>query len=127
MAAVTDFPRAVVVTLAQAIVYLRSFDIADALLQVKFFSKFTTRAHMLLNGNTLSNLSVYTIFLSFPLVLNTRTKTREVYENQTDYATKGSLLWILDKTVTRFGARLLKSWVGRPLIDRAYAQQSGCA
>lgn len=45
---------------------------------------------------------------------------REIYQNQTDFTTKGSLLWILDKTMTRFGARLLKSWVGRPLLDRAY-------
>lgn len=58
MAAVTDFPKAVVITLARAIAYLRTFSIADAFLQVKFFGKFTTKAHMLLNGNTLANLSV---------------------------------------------------------------------
>lgn len=41
----------------------------------------------------------------------------EIYRNQTDYTTKGSLMWILDQTSTKFGARMLRSWVGRPLVD----------
>lgn len=31
-------------------------------------------------------------------------------------------MWILDRTKTKFGARLLKSWVGRPLVDMTYVQ-----
>jgi DNA mismatch repair protein MSH3 len=58
MASVADFPRRVVVVLAHAIKHLSAFDIADAFLETNFFSKFTTRTHMLLNGNTLTNLSV---------------------------------------------------------------------
>src|SRR5690625_4739617 len=30
----------------------------------------------------------------------------------------GSLLWVLDKTVTAMGARTLKKWLERPLMDR---------
>ncbi|MGY3716626.1 DNA mismatch repair protein MutS [Sutcliffiella cohnii] len=30
---------------------------------------------------------------------------------------KGSLLWLLDQTVTAMGGRLLKQWIDRPLID----------
>ena len=45
---------------------------------------------------------------------------REIYRNETDGATRGSLMWILDHTSTRFGARLLRSWVGRPLVDMRY-------
>ncbi len=30
----------------------------------------------------------------------------------------GSLLWFLDKTKTAMGARLLKSWVEKPIVDR---------
>jgi DNA mismatch repair protein MSH3 len=56
MAEVTDFPKQVVVALAHAIKYLSAFSIADALTQTKFFTKFTTRAHMVLNANTLANL-----------------------------------------------------------------------
>lgn len=43
---------------------------------------------------------------------------REIYRNETDASARGSLIWVLDRTVTRFGARLLKSWVGRPLVDK---------
>ncbi|WP_066173210.1 DNA mismatch repair protein MutS [Bacillus marinisedimentorum] len=31
---------------------------------------------------------------------------------------KGSLLWLLDKTVTAMGGRMLKQWIERPLLDR---------
>jgi hypothetical protein len=58
MAEVTDFPKQVVVALAQCIEYLSAFRVADALLATNFFAKFTTRAHMLLNANTLTNLCV---------------------------------------------------------------------
>ncbi|KAH7889258.1 muts domain V-domain-containing protein [Phlebopus sp. FC_14] len=93
----------VVITLAHAIRYLSAFSIADAFLGARFFTKFAHKTHMLLNANTLTNL--------------------EVYQNQTDYTTTGSLLWILDRTTTKFGARLLKSWVGRPLTDQRALQE----
>ena len=32
---------------------------------------------------------------------------------------KGSLLWVLDKTKTAMGGRLLRSWLEKPLLDRA--------
>ncbi|WP_027408769.1 DNA mismatch repair protein MutS [Anoxybacteroides tepidamans] len=31
---------------------------------------------------------------------------------------KGSLLWLLDETVTAMGGRLLKQWLDRPLLDK---------
>ncbi|KAG5647140.1 hypothetical protein DXG03_001095 [Asterophora parasitica] len=80
MAEVADFPKRVVIALAHAIKYLSAFSIADAFLETRFFSKFTTKAHMLLAANTLTNL--------------------EIYRNETDHTTKGSLLQLLDKTKT---------------------------
>ncbi|KAH9001542.1 DNA mismatch repair protein MSH3 [Lactarius akahatsu] len=103
MAEVAGFPKQVIIALAQSIGYLSAFRVADALLAANFFSKFTTRAHMLLNGNTLTNL--------------------EIYQNETDFTTKGSLIWILDKTATKFGSRLLHSWVGKPLVDVKILQE----
>ncbi|KAI9456446.1 DNA mismatch repair protein MSH3 [Russula earlei] len=103
MAEVADFPKQVIMALAQCIEYLSAFRVADTLLATKFFAKFTTRAHMLLNGNTLTNL--------------------EIYQNDTDFTSKGSLMWILNKTVTKFGSRLLRSWVGKPLMDIAVLQE----
>ena len=32
---------------------------------------------------------------------------------------RGSLLWILDRTETSMGGRLLRSWIERPLLDKA--------
>lgn len=98
MAAITDFPKRVVVALAHAIKHLSEYGVADAFLETRFFSVFATRAHMLLSANTLTNL--------------------EIYRNETDGSVRGSLMWILDRTKTKFGARLLRSWVGRPLIDK---------
>lgn len=42
----------------------------------------------------------------------------EITETLRDKNKKGSLLWVLDKTVTSMGARLLKKWLEQPLIDR---------
>ncbi|KAF8843625.1 hypothetical protein BDN67DRAFT_964104 [Paxillus ammoniavirescens] len=99
---ISSLPQQVVIALVHAIKYLSAFRIADAFLGARFFTKFTNRTHMLLNANTLTNM--------------------EVYQNQTDYTTTGSLIWVLDRTSTKFGARLLRSWVGRPLTDQQALQ-----
>lgn len=36
---------------------------------------------------------------------------------------KGSLLWLLDETKTAMGARLLKQWVDKPLVDRSKIEE----
>lgn len=118
MAAIADFPKRVVIVLAAAIKHLSAYGIADAFLETKFFSKFTTRTHMLLNANTLKNLYVSSVLWTF--VWRSAFTRREIYRNETDFTSKGSLMWILDKTTTKFGARLLRSWVGRPLIDKRH-------
>jgi DNA mismatch repair protein MSH3 len=117
MAAVAGFPKLVVIVLAHAIKHLQRFNIADLLVETQFFQKFTTRVHMLLNGNTSANL--WESFVCFTRCTY-RHFCREIYRNQTDYSTKGSLIWILDRTKTKFGARMLKNWVGRPLVDMAW-------
>ena len=43
----------------------------------------------------------------------------ELVEAMRTKSKRGSLLWVLDKTKTAMGARLLHSWVLRPLIDPA--------
>lgn len=42
----------------------------------------------------------------------------ELIETLRDKKKQGSLLWILDKTVTAMGGRLLKKWLERPLISK---------
>nr|WP_039809038.1 DNA mismatch repair protein MutS [Jeotgalibacillus malaysiensis] len=43
----------------------------------------------------------------------------ELTENNRSGAKKGSLVWLLDETVTAMGSRQLKSWVERPLINQS--------
>ena len=51
------------------------------------------------------------------LDLHTR-QNMELTETLRDKQRKGSLLWVLDKTKTAMGGRLLKRWLEEPLIER---------
>ena len=86
------------ICLSAMITHLTDYGLQHVFDLTKYFQSFSARSHMLLNGNTLTSL--------------------EVYRNQTDNAERGGLFWTLDRTQTRFGQRLLRSWVGRPLLDR---------
>ncbi|KAG8623561.1 hypothetical protein KVT40_008537 [Elsinoe batatas] len=88
----------VTICLSAMIKHLTAYGLEHVFDLTKYFQPFSARSHMLLNGNTLTSL--------------------EIYENQTDYTTAGSLFWTLDKSQTRFGQRLLRKWVGRPLLDQ---------
>lgn len=87
----------VTICLSAMITHLADYGLQHVFDLTKNFQSFSARSHMLLNGNTLSSL--------------------EIYRNQTDNTEKGSLLWVLDRTQTRFGQRLLRKWVGRPLLE----------
>jgi DNA mismatch repair protein MutS len=41
----------------------------------------------------------------------------ELFENLQDSTKKGSLIWVIDKTLTPMGGRMLRRWLGYPLID----------
>ena len=43
----------------------------------------------------------------------------ELTETMRERNKKGSLLWVLDQTRTSMGARLLRKWIERPLVDTA--------
>ncbi|KAH6839669.1 DNA mismatch repair protein MSH3 [Alternaria rosae] len=88
----------VTICLSAMITYLSEYGLEHVFDLTKYFQPFSARSYMLLNGNTLSSL--------------------EIYQNQTDYTSKGSLFWTMNRTKTRFGQRLLRKWVGRPLIDK---------
>ncbi len=61
-------------------------------------------------------VNVYTRGQYLDLDLNTR-RNLELTESMRNKEKKGSLLWVLDKTRTAMGARLLRSWILRPLVD----------
>lgn len=53
------------------------------------------------------------------MVLDASTRRNlELLETMREKQKRGSLLWVLDKTRTAMGARLLRTWIEQPLIDR---------
>lgn len=59
---------------------------------------YSTAAYMILDSSTRRNL--------------------ELLETMREKQKRGSLLWVLDKTGTAMGARLLRTWIEQPLIER---------
>lgn len=74
---------------------------------------YQTQKHSLEHINQLKS---YEAIEYMALDINTRTNL-EIHETIISREKKGSLFWILDKTSTAMGARLLKSWLDQPLID----------
>ena len=63
------------------------------------------------------NLSVYSV--TDYMVLDSATRRNlELTETMLDKTKKGSLLYVLDKTKTAMGARMLRSFLEQPLTDR---------
>ncbi|MBN2550086.1 MAG: DNA mismatch repair protein MutS [Anaerolineales bacterium] len=70
----------------------------------------------------LSGLSTYS--LSEFMVLDAATRRNlELTETLRSGAVKGSLLGVLDHTVTPMGKRLMRQWVSKPLLNVAHIQQ----
>ena len=61
-------------------------------------------------------LTVYTDGQYMELDLSTR-RNLELVETMRTKEKRGSLLWVLDRTKTAMGARLLRSWVLKPLVS----------
>lgn len=61
-------------------------------------------------------LTVYSIGEFMDMDIATR-RNLEITETMRDKAKRGSLLWVLDRTKTSMGARKLKQWLEKPLIN----------
>ena len=62
------------------------------------------------------DINVYSRGQYLELDYNTR-RNLELVESMRNKDKRGSLLWVLDKTTTSMGARLMKQWLLRPLIN----------
>ena len=72
--------------------------IKEAKLNIDFkIQKYSREKYMILDTTTLRNL--------------------EIFKNMVDGSRRGTLIEVLDKTVTPMGKRLLKRWLQRPLLD----------
>jgi DNA mismatch repair protein MutS len=58
------------------------------------------------------------------MTLDTHTRRNlELFETGRGGSVKGSLLWVLDKTRSPMGARLMRRWISQPLLDITILQQ----
>lgn len=95
----TEFPEPLKTCLHSLIEHFTEFGMESLFQSPRNYSPFNTNLSMLLNANALSSL--------------------EIFRNQTDNTLKGSLFEVLDHTNTPYGNRLLKNWIGRPLVKKA--------
>ena len=68
------------------------------------------------NLEHINNLEVYESEKYMSIDIATR-RNLEITETMRDKARRGTLLWVVDNTNTAMGARMLHSWLERPLID----------
>ena len=64
----------------------------------------------------INKIIIYNISKYMSLDINAR-RNLEITEKLRDKSKKGTLLWVLDKTSTSMGGRMLRRWLNDPLID----------
>ena len=69
------------------------------------------------NLDHINKLMIYHVNKYMSLDINAR-RNLEITEKLRDKSKKGTLLWVLDKTSTAMGGRLLRRWLSDPLVDK---------
>ncbi|MCD8222804.1 MAG: DNA mismatch repair protein MutS [Clostridiales bacterium] len=71
--------------------------------------------------STLDHMTTITPYSSGNyMVLDSSTRRNlELLETMREKQKRGSLLWVLDRTHTAMGARMLRTWIEQPLIEKA--------
>jgi len=70
------------------------------------------------NLNHIQNISSYKIEEFMVLDVSTR-RNLELTETMRERSRKGTLLWVMDRTMTSMGGRLIRKWIEQPLINAA--------
>ena len=83
---------------------------AGALLKYLYETQKTSLSHM-------SHLQLYSTG-KFMIIDSSTRRNLELVETLREKQKRGSLLWVLDKTKTAMGARMLRSFVEQPLIEK---------
>ena len=68
------------------------------------------------NLDHINKIIVYSTTKYMALDINAR-RNLEITEKLRDKSKKGTLLWVLDKSSTAMGGRMIRRWVNNPLID----------
>lgn len=66
--------------------------------------------------NYINKIGIYNLSNIMLLDLNTR-RNLELTETIREKKKKGSLLWVLDKTMTSMGGRMIRKWIEEPLLE----------
>ncbi|MCR4989898.1 MAG: DNA mismatch repair protein MutS [Lachnospiraceae bacterium] len=98
---ISDFPMGIIAAGALMLYLIETQK--SSLDHIRRLYPYNTGKYMLLDSSTRRNL--------------------ELSETMRDKAKRGSLLWILDKTKTAMGGRLLRSYIEQPLIDKNEIEQ----
>ena len=101
-AEVANLPPLVLEALAHSLDYLKPFGLDSILRQGASFMNFNDVGELALSPNTLSQL--------------------EILQNSDDGREYGSLFWLMNRTLTKSGSRLLRKWVSRPLANEEEIQ-----
>ena len=64
----------------------------------------------------INRLIIYSTTKYMALDINAR-RNLEITEKLRDKSKKGTLLWVLDKSATSMGGRLIRRWLNNPLVD----------
>ena len=64
----------------------------------------------------INRIQVYEVKKYMALDINAR-RSLELTERMRDRSKRGTLIWVLDKTSTSMGGRLLRRWINDPLLD----------
>ena len=64
----------------------------------------------------INKIKIYEVRKYMSLDINAR-RSLELTERMRDKSKKGTLIWVLDKTSTSMGGRLLRRWINDPLLD----------
>ena len=67
--------------------------------------------------NQINNIKIYEIEKYMQLDIATR-KNLEILESNREKTKKGSLLWVLDNTLTAMGGRKIRKWLEAPLLNK---------
>lgn len=95
-----NFPQNVQRCVNELILYLEEFRLSNIFTIPSNMTTLTdSRKYMLLPASTLRALDIFQV-------------------EDDPRARKGSLFWLLDNTCTRNGSRMLRRWVGQPLVQK---------
>ncbi len=93
----------------------------EILLSVSTLLDYLSRTQI--NGlERMDQIEIYTESKTMRLDLNTR-RNLELLETMRNKERRGSLLWVLDKTKTAMGKRLIRAWLEQPLLSPAKITQ----